>query len=404
MNSQLSIKKFGGTSVGSIERICMVAQRIYEDFTLNKKMVVVVSAMSGETNRLIQLAQQIDSSYRGPAYDMLLASGEQVSVSLLSIALKKLGVPAVPLLAYQVGIQTDDLFSSARIKDIKTDAILKLIESGQIPLIAGFQGVTADNQITTLGRGGSDTTAIAITAALKENFCEIYTDVSNIYTADPRLFKNALKISKLSLEEMMEMAVLGTKVLHFRCIELAAKFNIKIHLRSTFKKEEGTLVVPKEEIMESPIVSAVTHDMDTAIIKLFPIPWGTEFIVNIFDHLAKKFIMVDVISQSYNSEGQRLAFSVKEENISSVLQILSHLINEEKISIIKDTAKISIVGVGMANQFGVAAEFFKIIHKCKAHLHLVTTSDIKISAIVDKKNAIDVMKELHNQFCLKRNV
>ena len=399
---KISVKKFGGTSVGSIERVLAVARRIYESYKDGEKMVVVVSAMSGETNRLVQLARQIDPSYRGPAYDMLLASGEQVSVSLLSIALKKLNVPAVPLLAHQVGIQTDSLFSSARIQKIDTSFILKWIESGHVPLIAGFQGVTDNNQITTLGRGGSDTTAVALSAVLKQKTCEIYTDVPAIYTADPRLFSNAVKISKISLDEMMEMAILGTKVLHFRCVELAHKFNIKIHLRSTFEKQEGTWVVPKEEIMESPIVSAVIQDLDTAIVKLFPIPWGTQFIVNVFEKLAEKSIMVDVISQSYNSEGQRLAFSVKEDQMPSVVKTLSPLIEKEKISIIQDTAKISIVGVGMANQYGVASRFFKVIHECKADLHLITTSDIKISAVVDRKSASSVMDKLHNRFCLKK--
>ena len=400
--SQLSIKKFGGTSVGSIEKILAAAERIYEDHQSGEKIIVVVSAMSGETNRLIELARQIDPSYRGASYDMLLASGEQVSVSLLAMALKTLGLSAAPLLAHQAGIQTDSFFNEARIQNIQTEHILTRVQEGKIPLIAGFQGVTEDNQITTLGRGGSDTTALAIAAALGQKVCEIYTDVSNIYTADPRIIKKALKISKLSLDEMMEMAILGTKVLHFRCVELAAKFKIKIHLRSTFEKQEGTWILPKEEIMETPVVSAVIHDMNTAIIKLFPIPWGIEFIANVFDQLAKKSIMVDVISQSYNKEGQRLAFSVKEENISSVLKVLSSIIEEKKISVIKDTAKVSIVGVGMANQFGVASDFFKILHQCKANLHLVTTSDIKISAIVDKKNALTVMENLHNRFCIKK--
>ena len=204
----ITIKKFGGTSVGSIERILSVAKRIEEDYKAGEKIVTVVSAMSGETNRLVKLAQDMDPTYQGPAYDMLLASGEQVSVSLLSIALNKRGISAIPLLAHQVGIQTDTLFSDARIQNIQTDLILKLVKSGQIPLIAGFQGITSNGQVTTLGRGGSDTTAVALSAVLKQPVCEIYTDVPSIYTADPRLIKEALKIPKLSMEEMMEMAIL----------------------------------------------------------------------------------------------------------------------------------------------------------------------------------------------------
>ena len=399
---KLFIKKFGGASVGSIDRILAVADKIHECHQSGEKMVIVLSAMSGETNRLIQMAKEIDSSsYKGLAFDMLLASGEQVSISLLSLALNKKGLKAVPLLAYQVGIQTDSLFSSARIKNINTDLILKLIKQNKIPLIAGFQGINQENQITTLGRGGSDITAVALSAALKQSFCEIYTDVPNIYTADPRLINSAQKIPKLSFEEMMEMAILGAKVLHFRCVELAAKFNIKIHLQSTFEKTPGTWVLPKEEIMENPIVSSVINDMDTCVIKLFPIPSGIEFISDVFNKLSEKSIIVDVISQSYNSEGQRLAFSVKEEQVSDVLKILSSLLEKDKITLIKDSAKVSIVGVGMANQSGVAARFFKTLQKSSAHLHLITTSDIKISAIVDKKNALSLMKELHKTFNLE---
>ncbi|MDE0151749.1 MAG: aspartate kinase [Bdellovibrionales bacterium] len=397
----LFIKKFGGTSVGSIDRIMAVADRIYECHQSGEKMVIVLSAMSGETNRLVQMAQEINPAYKGMAYDMLLASGEQVSISLLSIALNKKGLSAVPLLAYQVGIQTDSLFSSARIQNINTDLILKLIKQNKIPLIAGFQGINKDNQITTLGRGGSDITAVALSAALKQSTCEIYTDVPNIYTADPRLVKTARKITQLSFEEMMEMAILGTKVLHFRCVELAAKFNIKVHLRSTFEKTSGTWVLPKEEIMESPIVSSVISDMNTCIIKLFPIPAGVEFISNVFNKLSEKSIIVDVISQSYNSEGQRLAFSIKEEQLSSALEILSPLLGQDKITVIKDVAKVSIVGVGMANQSGVAAQFFETIKNSSAHLHLITTSDIKISAIVDKNNSLPLMKGLHKTFNLE---
>ena len=378
-----------------------VAERICECRQSGEKMVIVLSAMSGETNRLIQMAREIDPAYTGMAYDMLLASGEQVSISLLSIALKKKGLEAVPLLAHQAGIHTDSLFSSARIQNIKTNLILKLLKQNKIPLIAGFQGVNKDNHITTLGRGGSDITAVALSAALKQPFCEIYTDVPNIYTADPRLIPSAQKISQLSFEEMMEMAILGTKVLHFRCVELAAKFNIKIHLRSTFEKTSGTWILPKEEIMESPIISSVISDMNTCVIKLFPIPSGIEFISTVFHKLSEKSILVDVISQSYNSEGQRLAFSIKEEQAPSVLEILSSLLTEDKITLIKDVAKVSIVGVGMANQSGVAAQFFETFKKVSPHLHLVTTSDIKISAIVDKKNALPLMKELHQTFNLE---
>ena len=399
---QLMIKKFGGTSVGSVDRILAVAQRIEDSFRKKEKMVVVVSAMSGETNRLIQLARQIDSSStKGVEYDMLLASGEQVSISLLALALKQKNIPAVPLLAHQVGIQTDSLFSSARIQSIQTDLILKHIQEGKVPLIAGFQGVTQDNQITTLGRGGSDTTAVALAVALQQPVCEIYTDVPNIYTADPRLISKAVKIPQLNYEEMMEMAILGSKVLHFRCVELASKFNVKIHLRSTFEQKDGTWILSKEEKMESPVVSTVIQDSDVVVVKLFPIPMGVDFITQVFQELSKQSIMVDVISQSYNSEGQRLAFSVKQKDESDVKKVLSKIVDKEKISIIKDVAKVSIVGMGMATHSGVASQFFKVLNKCQVNLHLVTTSEIKISAIIDNSNVLQVLEQLHQTFCEK---
>ena len=306
--SLIHVQKFGGTSVGSIKRIEKVADRIMHSKSQGKLLVIVVSAMSGETNRLNELAQQI-SSQKGPAYDMLLASGEQVSASLLALALEKRGIKTTPLLAHQVGIQTDNLFSKARIQEINTEQIIKCLNNDIVPLVAGFQGVTVHNQITTLGRGGSDTTAVALTAALKQKSCEIFTDVPKVYTADPRLLSNASQISKLSFEEMMEMSSSGSRVLHCRSVEIAAKYKIKIHVRSSFDKSTGTWIMPKEELMENPLVSAITHDLNTVIIKMFPIPKGIAFISKLFNSLAKEAISVDIISQSYNPDGQRLAFS-----------------------------------------------------------------------------------------------
>ena len=398
----LIVKKFGGTSVGSIDRIISVAKKIEDCYRKGEKIVVVVSAMSGETNRLIRLAQEIDSSFnKGVEYDMLLASGEQVSVSLLALALKQKNISCVPLLAHQVGIQTDSLFSSARIQNIQTDFILKYVRDGKIPLIAGFQGVTQDNQITTLGRGGSDTTAVALAVALKQKVCEIYTDVPNIYTADPRLIQKAVKIPYLSYDEMMEMAILGSKVLHFRCVEIASKFNVKIHLRSAFEPSQGTWILPKEEKMENPIVSAVIQDSDVVIVKMFPIPMGVNFITQVFQKLSQQSIMVDVISQSYNSEGQRLAFSIKQKDEKEVTKILLKLVDQEKIVIVKDVAKVSIVGVGMATHSGVASRFFEVLNRCQAHLHLITTSEIKVSALINKKEVLQVIEQLHQTFFQK---
>jgi len=400
---QLHIKKFGGTSVGSIERIETVADRLSKDKAKGESPLVVLSAMSGETNRLIKLAKQIHPYSRCSAYDMLLASGEQVSVALLALALKKRNIKATPLLAHQVGIKTDNLFSKARIQKIKTEPINQCLKKKSIPLVAGFQGVTNGNTITTLGRGGSDTTAVALAVAFKQKQCEIFTDVPKVYTADPRLISEASQISLLSFEEMMEMSFLGSSVLHYRSVEIAAKYKIKIHVRSTFEDKKGTWIVPKEDFMETPLVSAVTHVMNTVIIKMFTIPSGTKFITDLFDILAKENISVDVISQSYHKEGQRLAFSINEEDLEQTKKILSNIIDLKKINFIKNQAKLSIVGVGMATNPGVAARFFKALHKAKVDIHLVTTSEIKISVIIDTKYLLPAAKALHKEFKLENS-
>ena len=396
---EIMIKKFGGTSVGSIERIEAVANRIAKD-SANKKQVVVVSAMSGETNRLIQMARLMNPSYKGLAYDMLLASGEQVSVALLAMALEKKNIKALPLLAHQVGIKTNEIFSRARIQSIDTKLLKQHLNSANVLLIAGFQGVTDQNKITTLGRGGSDTTATALSAALQQPSCEIFTDVPKVYTADPRIIANCRQISYLSFEEMMEMSSLGSRVLHSRSVEIAAKFKIKIHVRSTFEEGEGTWIVPKEELMENPIVSAVTHDLQTVIIKMFPIPKGLDFISTLFSKLAEQSISIDVISQSQLEKGQRLAFSIKSEDLEDTRSIIFDFIDEKQVSIIEDTAKLSIVGVGMAGHPGVASRFFSVLNNLNIDLHLVTTSEIKVSAIIDKKHLSSAAKALHDEFQL----
>jgi aspartate kinase len=402
------VKKFGGTSVGSIERIRNVAERVIEDQKAGERPILVISAMSGETNRLVKMANDIDPYYRGSAYDMLLASGEQVAVSLLAMALEKLGARAEPLLGYQVGIQTDTIFSKARIVSIDDKKLLSYCDKGIIPVVAGFQGVTADDKITTLGRGGSDTTAVAVAAAIGAEECEIYTDVPAIFSADPRLVPRARELNKISFEEMMEMATLGSKVLHFRSVEIAAKYNIKIHLRSAFEKREGTWVVSEkdllnseESMLENPVVSSVTHDASTVVIKLFPVPEGVGFLADLFTELAEKNIVVDIITQSLSEQGQRLNFSIPEEDLPQTELILNSRIKENSsIEIMRDVSKISVIGVGMKNHPGVAARFFQVFKAHNVPVHLVTTSDIKISAVVDKDNLKRVAEALHKEFNL----
>lgn len=397
----IAVKKFGGTSVGSIERIEAVAERVLEDIRAGQRPIVVASAMSGETNRLVRLANEIDPSYRGLSYDMLLASGEQVSIALLSIALEKRGVTSQPLLAYQLGIQTDSIFSKARIQSVNSQLLLKTVNEGKVPIVAGFQGVTDGDFITTLGRGGSDTTAVALAAAIGAEICEIFTDVPAVFTADPRLVPRAKEIPKLCYEEMMEMASLGSKVLHFRCVELAVKFGVKLHVRSTFEKREGTLVVPEGEDMENPVVSSVTHDAATVVFKIFPTPSGNGFMSDLFSTLAEKSVVVDIITQSHNEEGQRLAFSVNEEDQRITEKLVREMVGETaRVDIMTNMAKISTIGVGMRNHPGVAARFFKVLDRLNVPVHLVTTSEIKISAVVDKANLEKAAQGLHTEFSL----
>jgi len=410
---RIVVKKFGGTSVGTIERIEAVATRVIRDFEQGQWPVLVASAMSGETNRLVALGNQIDPNYRGSAYDMLVASGEQVSIALLAIAIEKRGYKAKPLLAYQLGIETDNLSSKARILNIRAELLEKLLEQKIIPIIAGFQGVDENMNITTLGRGGSDTTAVAVAAALKSRECEIYTDVPAVFTADPRLVKKAKEIPYLSFEEMMEMASLGSKVLHIRSVELGAKHNVKIHLRSSFEDREGTWIVPEGELtMENPMVSSVTHDSATVVIKLNPVPAGTDFLADLFNHLAAKGVSIDIITQSMSDSShgtaQRLAFSVTQEDLPLTNQVLDEVLSKSNLSanlktekvIMDKMAKISVVGVGMRNHPGVAAKFFEVLAKAQVPVHLVTTSEIKISAVIDQPHLEKAAAALHTAFDL----
>lgn len=405
--TEICVKKFGGTSVGSVERIESVAERILNESKKDPRpTVIVASAMSGETNRLVDLANKTHMGYRGPAYDMLVASGEQVSIALLAMALEKKGLKAKPYLAYQLGIKTDSMYSRARIKEIKTDLIMKDIENGIIPVVAGFQGVDEFDNITTLGRGGSDTSAVALAVALKASECEIYTDVPGVFTADPRIVPKAHKIDKLCFEEMVEMASLGSKVLHIRSVEIAAKFQVKLHVRSTFELTEGTWIMSENSLkeysedMESPVVTSVTHDANTAIFKLAPLPGGVKTLADLFSSLSEKGIVVDVISQTELAQGQQLAFSVPVDDIFPTRQVVEGKFEKVDCTVMDNVAKVSIVGVGMRNHPGVAAKFFEVLAKHNISIHLVTTSEIKVSAIVDRKDLEAAAKALHTAFGL----
>ena len=447
----LIVKKFGGTSVGSIEKISLIAKRLLEDWRSGEHPVVVISAMSGQTNSLINMAHKVHPfpQEQGSAYDMLLSSGEQVSVALLSLALEKQGLKNNPLLAYQVGIQTDSLFSKASIQSIQTTKLKRILAKGRIPLVAGFQGVTKNKQITTLGRGGSDLTAVALSYALNIKTCEIFTDVDGVFTADPKLVPQARKQKELGFSEMMEMSYVGSKVMQIRSVELAGKYGINIHVRHAFKKGEGTWITrtkeagregsykfkrksaktsriknkkeagmegsykfkrksaktsriknKKEAGMEGSVVSAIAHDLNTIVIKLNPLPKGIPFLSDLFMELGNKSVFVDIISHSNIAGSSRLSFSIPKMDLKACKEVLKKFVQEKDISIIEKVAKISVVGVGMASHSGVAGRFFLILKKTKAKLYLVTTSEIKISAVIDQKDLKKTAIALHKEFKL----
>jgi len=403
------VKKFGGTSVGSIERIEKVADRLAQSYKSGERFVVVASAMSGETNRLVQLAHDVNPSSRGgDAYDLLLASGEQVSISLLSLALQKRGLRASPMLAFQLGIKTDSIYSQARIQNIDTQVLESMLKEGVIPVVAGFQGVDSKDRVTTLGRGGSDTTGVALAAALQADACEIFTDVDGVYSADPRVEPKASRIEHLNYEEMMEMAALGSKVLHFRCVEIAAKYDIPIHVRSTFVPDEGTWISSPEKsktetLMEAPVVSAITHDPRITILAAEPAPEGVELLAKLFTKLAEKEVSVDIISQAQGAKGQRVAFSIADEDVDGGVEILKSLFDSNvEIKTVPNVAKVSIVGVGMKTHPGVAARFFKAFSDSGIDLKLVTTSDIKMSGVLPREQVETAVRALHSEFGLEK--
>lgn len=399
----IRVKKFGGTSVGSIERIEHVADRLVKAYKAGERFVVVASAMAGETNRLVKLANDIHGGFKGPAYDMLLASGEQVSIALLSLALEKRGLKSLPLLAYQLRISTDSIYSKARIKNIDAQRLIDMVEKNEIPIVAGFQGVDEFDRITTLGRGGSDTTAVALAAALNSTVCEIYTDVEGVYSADPRIVPHAHKIDVLNYDEMMEMAALGSKVLHFRCVEIAAKYQVPIHVLSTFSQNPGTMIQAEVNTMEleAPVVSSVTNDNKVAILQAEPVPNGVDFLAKLFNTLSDREIIVDIIAQAQGLKGQRIAFSISDEDINEGYEVLKNLVPADTtITTYENMAKVSIIGVGMRSHSGVAARFFKVLSEKEVDLKLVTTSDIKMSAVIPRDIVNDMVLALHNEFGL----
>jgi aspartate kinase len=415
----LIVQKFGGTSVGTIERIKHVACLVLDAQARGDEIVVVVSAMSGETNRLVDLANQINSIPFSREYDLLLASGEQVAVGLVAMAINteaaRRGLPesrARGLLAYQIGVRTDKVYSKARIQEIDTRLLRAEIARKCIPVIAGFQGVDDENNLTTLGRGGGDTSAVAVAAALKAEECEIYTDVDGVYTTDPRICPRARKMARVSYEEMMELASLGAKVLQIRSVEIAAKYNLPLHVRSSFNAVEGTRVISSgllakgnEGGMEQVVVAGVAADAGQTKFTLQDVPEGTGVAARIFGALSRGAIVVDVIVQNVPVSGRlTVSFTVGKAESLKARHVLDTLKTETfptmKIVEEKGLAKVSIVGVGMQHHPGVASRMFELLAEAGINILLITTSEIKVSCLVAEEQLRRAVECLHQGFGL----
>nr|WP_321468237.1 aspartate kinase [uncultured Desulfobulbus sp.] len=405
----LIVQKYGGTSVGSTEKIKAVAQRVINNHKQGNRMVVVLSAMSGETDRLTGLANDIQRIPNTREMDMLLSTGEQVTVALFAMAIKEAGFDAISLLGDQVAIHTDNMHTKARIESIDAEVINKYLDQGKIVTIAGFQGVTDNGDITTLGRGGSDTTAVALAAALEADACEIFTDVEGVYTTDPNICANARKIDYISYDEMLELASLGAKVLDIRSVGLAKRFGVPVHVRSTFSENIGTWVVEEEKIMESMLVSGITYSKKEARITIKKVPDQPGVAAKIFLPISDAGILVDMIIQN-TTDGHLtdMTFTVPRTDYERAMDILKNVakdINADAVSGDKDIAKVSIVGVGMRNHTGIASTMFQILAKEGINMMMVSTSEIKVSCIIAEKYTELAVRALHDAFALdKENV
>jgi len=398
----LIVQKFGGTSVGSLERIENAARKVVKAKEAGHDVVVVSSAMAGTTDRLINMAKQIQPVPNPRELDMLLATGEQQAIALFAMTLQKMGYKAISLCGWQVPIITDDVHTKARIKEIHTQKLKELLSKGYIPIVAGFQGVTKEGEITTLGRGGSDTSAVALAAALNADVCEIYTDVDGIYTADPRIVPNARKINKISYEEMLELASLGAKVMQIRSVEFGSKYGVRIHVRSSFKDEEGSWIVPEEEIMEKAAVRGVTSTDKEVQFTIVKVPDKPGIAAKIFKALGDAHIAVDMIVQTVSVNGYTdMSFTVAENDAPDAKEIVEKIakdIGAEKVLMDPNVAKISIVGLGMRSAYGIAGKMFDILAKHNINIKAISTSEIRISCLIDRKYTELAVRALHEAF------
>ncbi|MCD6505660.1 aspartate kinase [Candidatus Poribacteria bacterium] len=396
------VQKYGGSSVADAEKIKHVANRIVRTKEQGHDVVVVVSAMGKTTDELIALAKSISPNPPEREMDMLLATGEQVSIALVAMAIHELGHEAISLTGPQVGIITDSSFSKARIRHVNTDRIMESLRQGKIVVVAGFQGVTMDGHITTLGRGGSDTTAVALAAALGASVCDIFTDVDGVYTADPRIVRDARRIDVISYEEMLELASLGAKVLHSRSVELARKFNVPLRVRSTFSDDEGTKVMGETKMMEDIVVSGVAADKNQAKISLIGVPDRPGVAAKVFQTLSANNINVDMIIQNASIEGiTDMSFTVAETELHKAIEVVEGLkeeLNFKGVVWDRNVAKVSAVGIGMRSHAGVAARMFKALADRGINIQMISTSEIKISCVIEKQFADQAVRAIHDAF------
>ena len=398
----LIVQKYGGTSVGSTERIKAVADRVSRARQRGDRMVVVVSAMAGETNRLFKLASELCEVPNLRETDVLVATGEQVSAALLAIRLEGLGLPAVSFLADQLRIATDSNHGRARIKSIEPARVVQELANGKIVVVAGYQGVDALGDITTLGRGASDLTAVALAAALKADVCEIYTDVDGVYTADPNLCPKAKKLKRISYDEMLEMAGLGAKVLQLRSVELARRYNVPLVVRSSFNESEGTWVGQEDQLMENVLVSGVTLDQNQSKVTIMGVEDRPGLAARIFGPIAASGIVVDMIIQNASADGRTdMTFTVNRDDLRRTLELVERVTKEIGALGVRSedqVAKVSIVGVGMRTHAGVAARMFEVLAEERINIEMIATSEIKVSVVVNSKYGELAMRALHDAF------
>jgi aspartate kinase len=403
----LIVQKYGGTSVGSVERIAAVAAKVIATRAQGHDVIVVVSAMSGETNRLVALAKSIADPPNEREFDVILATGEQVTIGLVSIALLSRGCPARSYAGAQVRILTDSAYTKARILQIDEQRLRTDLTQGIVPVVAGFQGIDAQDNITTLGRGGSDTTAVALAAALKADECQIYTDVDGVYTTDPRVVPEARRLDKISFEEMLEMASLGSKVLQIRSVEFASKYNVRLRVLSSFQEGEGTLIAPEEEIMEQALISGIAFNRDEAKLTLIGVPDKPGVAAQILEQIANANIEVDMIIQNMGADGTTtdFTFTVNRNDYKKATSILHSLISQLGVRELRGDdkiVKVSLVGVGMRSHVGIANKMFKALADEGINIQMISTSEIKISVVVHEKYLELAVRALHSAFGLDK--